>query len=149
MQIIQGIREKGAAITIVVIAISLIGFILMDSGNNKMFGSSTSTDIAIVNGESIDLLDFNAKVEEAVQAEKQNQNQFQQPRTTYQIKDQVYNTMVALKIFYAEATKLGISFTPEEMRVFLYSTDQANPFMQGQGFLDSLTGRPDHSKSIR
>ncbi len=146
MQIIQGIREKGAAITIVVIAISLIGFILMDSGNNKMFGSSTSTDIAIVNGESIELLDFNAKVEEAVQAEKQNQNQFQQPRTTYQIKDQVYNTMVALKIFYAEVEKLGIAFTPEEMRVFLYSTEPANPFMQGQGFLDSLTGRPDPAK---
>ena len=37
MQIIQGIRDKGAAITIAVIALALIGFILMDAkqgGNN-------------------------------------------------------------------------------------------------------------------
>ena len=42
MQIIQGIREKGAAIVIGVIALSLIGFILMDAkqqGNN-IFGAS-------------------------------------------------------------------------------------------------------------
>ncbi len=31
MQIIQRIREKGAAIVIVVISLSLIGFILMDA----------------------------------------------------------------------------------------------------------------------
>ena len=31
MQIIQTIRDKGAAIVIVVIALSLIGFILMDA----------------------------------------------------------------------------------------------------------------------
>lgn len=146
MQIIQSIRDKGAAITIAVIAISLIGFILMDTGNNKMFGSSRSTSIAKVNGESIDISEFNVKVEEAEIAEKQNQNQFQAPRTIYQIKDQVWNTLVALKIFYAEAAKLGIDFTPEEMRAFLLSTEQGNPFMQAQGFLDSSTGRPDPIK---
>jgi preprotein translocase subunit SecG len=42
MQIIQGIREKGAAIVIVVISLSLIGFILMDAkqGSNNMFSSA-------------------------------------------------------------------------------------------------------------
>ena len=56
MQIIQSIRDKGAAIVIIVISLSLIGFILMDSrqGGNSLFGS-TSTNVGKVNGESIEL----------------------------------------------------------------------------------------------
>ncbi|MBI3883846.1 MAG: hypothetical protein HY305_06475, partial [Sphingobacteriales bacterium] len=44
MQIIQNIRDKGAAIVITVIALSLIGFILMDAkqGSNNMFSSNSS-----------------------------------------------------------------------------------------------------------
>ena len=41
MQIIQNIRDKGTAIVITVIALSLIGFLLMDantgSGNVRLF----------------------------------------------------------------------------------------------------------------
>jgi preprotein translocase subunit SecG len=45
MQIIQSIRDKGAAIVIVVIALSLIGFILMDAqqGSNKLFGKTNDS----------------------------------------------------------------------------------------------------------
>ena len=44
MQIIQSIRDKGAAIVIVVIALSLIGFILMDAkqGSNQLFGAQSN-----------------------------------------------------------------------------------------------------------
>ena len=66
MQIIQSIREKGAAIIIIVIAISLIGFILMDSNpgsNTSLFGGN-STNVGKVNGKSIDLNDFNKRVEQ-------------------------------------------------------------------------------------
>ena len=40
MQIIQSIRDKGAAIVIIVISLSLFGFILMDyrQGGNSLFG---------------------------------------------------------------------------------------------------------------
>jgi peptidyl-prolyl cis-trans isomerase D len=148
MQIIQSIRDKGAAITISVIAISLIGFILMDakSGNNKMFGSSQNSSIATVNGSDIDLKDFNKRVDEAILAEKQNQNQYQGPKSTYQIKDQVWNQMVALKVFYAEASKLGIDFTPEEWSHFLYSNEQSNPLLQHKELLDSVTNKLDPQK---
>ena len=54
MQIIQKIRDKGAAITVAVIVLCLIGFVLMDAqqGNNKLFGS-TSSNVGKVNGETI------------------------------------------------------------------------------------------------
>ena len=59
MQIIQSIRDKGAAIVIAVIALSLIGFILMDAkqGGSKLF-SSFSTNVGKVNGESIELAEL-------------------------------------------------------------------------------------------
>ena len=69
MSIIQTIREKGAVIVIAVIAISLIGFILMDSSasSGKIFGGGNTTVIGKVNGEKIDYEDFNQKVKETEQ----------------------------------------------------------------------------------
>ena len=66
MSIIQTIRERGAVIVIAIIALSLIGFILMDSrsGTGKMFGGGNTTTVGSVNGDKIELSDFNDKVKE-------------------------------------------------------------------------------------
>ena len=67
MQIIQNIREKGTAIVIVVIALSLIGFILMDAksgGKTSLFGGSSTTNVGEVNGEPIEYKDFTDKVKQ-------------------------------------------------------------------------------------
>ncbi len=155
MQIIQGIREKGAAVVIGVIALSLIGFILMDanSGGSKLFGSSSpTTSIARVNGEDIDVMEFNKRVAEAEEQERQmqqQQQQFQQPKTPYQIKDQVWNTLVALKVFYAEAGKLGIGFTAKELESILKSEDPSNPLMQDQTMKDSITGQLSQAQVLK
>ena len=67
MSIIQTIRDKGAAIVIGVIALSLIGFLLMDAkpGQGGIFGGGNSTVIGVVNGKDINLDEYNAKVKEA------------------------------------------------------------------------------------
>ena len=66
MQIIQNIRDKGAAVVIAVISLSLIGFLLMDAkqGSNKLF-SSSNTDFGSVNGSKIDKDEFTKKVKAA------------------------------------------------------------------------------------
>jgi len=76
MQIIQSIREKGAIIIIVVIALSLIGFLLMDAkqGGSPLFGSSSSS-VGSVNGEKIELNYFNKRFSEAQQAYAQRSGQ--------------------------------------------------------------------------
>lgn len=146
MQIIQGIREKGAAVVIGVIALSLIGFILMDAkqGNSSsLFGGSSSNSVAKVNGSNISQEEFLDKVNIQEDQEKQ---QNQQPLTATrqnQIKDQIWNQLVALKVFYAEADKLGIKCTGKELDAVFFSTDQMNPFLQGQGFMDKTTGQLD------
>lgn len=136
MQIIQSIREKGAAIVIAVIALSLIGFILMDAqqGGSRLF-SSFSTDIGKVNGESIELADFNRRVKES--EDMQAQRSGQRPQT-YQMRENMWNQVIAEKVFFAEADKLGIRFTSKELSHILLSNDPTNPLFQEQGMKDSL-----------
>ncbi|MBK7434236.1 MAG: peptidylprolyl isomerase [Chitinophagaceae bacterium] len=147
MQIIQGIRDKGAAIVIAVIALSLIGFILMDAnqGASKMFGGGSST-IGKVNGSSIDQAEFTKKVRQIETQEEQRSQSRTTATRSAQIRQQVWDQIVAEKIFYAEAAKLGINFTSKELSAILSSNDRDNPLMQDPQMLDSLTGRLDPAK---
>ena len=149
MQIIQTIRDKGAAIVIAVIALSLIGFILMDAkqGSNRFF-SSLSSSIGKVNGEAIEKAEFEKKLKFADNMAKQQAQQSGRPAPdAAQIREQVWNQMVAEKVFYGEAQKLGIKFTSPELSAILKSNDPSNPLMQDQSMVDPATGRLDESKA--
>lgn len=147
MQIIQGIREKGAAIVIVVISLSLIGFILMDAkqGSNNMF-SSASGIIGKVNGKSIELEDFNKKVRVIEAQEEQQSGAKVTTARAAQIREQVWNQLTVESIFYAEAAKLGIDFTSKELNAILTSNDPSNPLLQDKQMKDPVTGLLDMSK---
>lgn len=146
MQIIQGIRDKGAAIVIVVISLSLIGFILMDAkqgGNNLNSGGGS---IGKVNGDVIEQNEFTRKVN-ALEAQEEQQSGSRPTNTrSAQIREQVWNQIVAERVFYAEATKLGIEFTSKELDNILKSDDPSNPLMQDQSMIDPATGKLDMSK---
>ncbi len=150
MQIIQTIRDKGAAIVIAVIALSLIGFILMDAkqGSNRFF-SSLSSSVGKVNGEAIEKTEFEKKLKFAENTAKQQAQQSGRPTpNAAQIREQVWNQMVAEKVFYAEAQKLGIKFTSPELSAILKSNDPSNPLMQDQSMVDPATGKLDEAKVI-
>lgn len=144
MQIIQSIRDKGAAVVIVVIALSLIGFILMDAkpGNNDLFSSLTSK-VGKVNGDAIELGEFNKRVKQTEDMQEQRGQRGQ----TYQVRDQTWNQLVAEKIFFAETKKLGITFTSNELKNILLSNDPNNPLLKEPGMTDSLSGKLNVSKA--
>jgi peptidyl-prolyl cis-trans isomerase D len=148
MQIIQSIREKGAAITVAVIVLCLIGFVLMDAkqGSSRLFGSSASS-VGKVNGETIELAEFNKKMNQSEAQEEQRTGQRPTGTRINQMREQVWNQVVAEKIFLKEAEKLGISFTAKELSAILLSNDQANPFLQEQGMVDPATGKLDVTKA--
>jgi len=148
MQIIQSIRDKGAAIVIVVISLSLIGFILMDSkqGGDRLF-NSLSSNVGKVNGESIELAYFNKRVKQTEDMQEQRTGQKSSGTQTYQTREQMWNQIVAEKIFFAEAEKLGIDFTSKELSAVLLSNDQNNPLLQEQGMTDPATGKLDMTKA--
>lgn len=66
---------------------------------------------------------------------------------TDQIREQVWNQIVAEKIFESEAGKLGINFTSAELSQALLSSDPSNPLMQEQGMVDPATGKLDITKA--
>lgn len=147
MQIIQGIRDKGAAIVIAVIALSLIGFILMDAKQqgNQIFGSR-SEDIGKVNGSVIDYKEFKKKAEFVELQEEQQSGRKPNASRLAQIREQVWNQITSERIFYAEADKLGINFTSKELESILKSNDPSNPLMQEKGMVDPQTGKLDIAK---
>jgi peptidyl-prolyl cis-trans isomerase D len=139
MSIIQTIREKGAVIVIALIAISLIGFILMDSmssGRGSLFGDSNTSTLGVVNGEKIQLENFNNKVKE-VEQQYPNAGSSQ----NNQIMESVWNQMVAEKIVEDQFKKLGITFTPDEMSSIMFSNDA--PQQLKQAFTNKETGEYD------
>ncbi|MGF2413873.1 peptidylprolyl isomerase [Ferruginibacter sp.] len=147
MQVIQTIRDKGAAIVIAVIALSLIGFILMDANSgSRNFSNSLSSNVGKVNGEAIERADFEKKYNAAYQMAQQQAQQSGRTPDQAQVREQVWNQMVAEKVFYAEAKKLGIDFTSKELSAILASNDQNNPFLQDQNMIDPATGKLDASK---
>lgn len=150
MQIIQSIRDKGAALIIVVIALSLIGFILMDAksgSNSSMFGGGNSGTIGKVNGEDIDRAEFGKRVEQEESKKAQQTGKQPTGSEVLAIREQLWNQIVAEKVFYREAEKLGINLSSKELSALLMSNDQTNPFMQEKGLLDPATGKLDIGKA--
>ncbi|MBL7700948.1 MAG: peptidylprolyl isomerase [Ferruginibacter sp.] len=145
MQIIQTIREKGAPITIAAIALALIAFILMDARQDKG-GVSASESIGKVNGSRISQNEFNKKLQNAENQEEQRTGQKPSNTQLSQIREQVWNQIVAEKVFYAEAEKLGINFTSKELDKILKSDDPSNPLMQDRSMIDPATGKMDPAK---
>jgi peptidyl-prolyl cis-trans isomerase D len=137
MSIIQTIRDRGAVIVIAIIALSLIGFLLMDSrsGTGKLFGGGNTTTLGSVNGDKIELEDFNSKVKEM---EAQYPNGAAQ---TNQIRQSTWDQMVAEKIVTEQFEDLGIAFTPKEMSSIMFS-DEA-PQQLKQAFTNKETGQYD------
>ncbi len=63
MSVIQSIRDKYAKWAVVAIALSLLGFIMMDafSGGSSMLGGN-STTLGKINGEKVEVQEFENKV---------------------------------------------------------------------------------------
>jgi peptidyl-prolyl cis-trans isomerase D len=145
MQIIQSIRDKGAPITIVAISLALIAFILMDAKQDKG-GRSASESIGKVDGNAISQEEFTKKT--GILETQEEQQSGKRPNNTRlaQIREQVWNQIVAERVFYAEASKLGIEFTSKELDNILKSDDPSNPLMQDKSMVDPQTGKLDRSK---
>ena len=143
MQIIQNIREKGAAIVIGVIALSLIGFILMDAkpgSSGGIFSGNPSSTVGKVNGEAIEYNEFNAKVK---QAEEQYGGRISGTQV-YEVRQSVWDQIIAEKVLVKEFDKLGLGLSPKEMSSIMFSNDA--PYALKQAFTNKETGQYDIAK---
>jgi len=141
MQIIQKIREKGAAIVIAVIALSLIGFILMDAnlGSSRMSASGASK-IGEINGTAVDSKEFQDKIK---LIEDQYGGRISGAQV-YMVRQSAWDQLVAEKVLGAEFEKLGLIFSPKELSSIIFSNDA--PQSLKQAFTDKTTGQYDIAK---
>ncbi len=145
MSIIQQIRERGAVAVIILIALSLIGFILMDSGRGGAGGMVSPSDaIATVNGSKISYERF---LDQSQQFEQYYQMQGRpvDDMTRQEIYTQAYQNLVDGELVTQELEKLGLMVTEKEFDNILYGENPAE-FLRRE-FTDPATGAFDAAKA--
>jgi peptidyl-prolyl cis-trans isomerase D len=140
MSIIQMLRDKAAVLLTGLIALSLIGFLVQDAfigGGSNMFAGRTSS-VGSINGNKIDVMEFNEKVR---QIEESNRQQGMQSNEvmTQNIIESVWNSYIQENLIKEQVEKLGLTFTPKEMSEMLFSDDAPAEFKQL--FADPNTGQ--------
>ena len=133
MSVIQKIRDKYAAVVIAVIALSLVGFILMDAFVGRSRGAGTNTTIGKVNGEKIERNDFEKKLA------MQQQMYASQGAQRDQLVGNVWEQSVDDIVMNQEYKKLGLQFTAKELNDLLFGTN--SPQWLKNEFTDKATGQ--------
>jgi len=135
MSVIQKIRDKYARWAVIAIAVSLVGFILMDAftGRAGLFNSRQSNTIGKVNGTAIDRVKFDREMQifGAQVTEDQKAGLIQN----------LWDFDVNRILVQDQAEKLGLTVTDKEMREVLYGNNP--PQFLAQVFTDRSTGKYD------
>lgn len=112
MAVIQKIRNR-SGLAIIIIGVAIAAFVIGDFGKKSTRGSS---EVGVVNGEKIPYMDFNNKVEESVEIQKENSgsDRFTEEQT-FSVRQSTFNQMVKTIILTEEYDKLGLTVSPEEL----------------------------------
>jgi peptidyl-prolyl cis-trans isomerase D len=139
MSIIQRIREKGALISAIIIAVSLLGFILMDAfaGRTGLFSGSGGTTVGKVDGTKIEYQDFVKRVD-ATEAYQRQQGYDQGEAGRLQVVQSMWDQEVNNVILQKQYEDLGLVVGDKELRDLLYGATP--PPDLKQRFSDPNTG---------
>lgn len=140
MSVIQKIRDKYAALAIAVIAVAMVGFILIDALSSRTGGglfNKNTTTVGKVNGEKIELVDFDNQLKRAEQSEQSRGMQVSEEMRE-EMNNQLWRTTVDQKVLSGQIDKLGLVLTPKELDELLYENP---PEALRQQFTDPKTGQ--------
>ncbi len=138
MSIIQKIRDKAAWLVFGLIAVSLIGFLLMDARSiGGRAASSTSGAIGSVNGEKLDFADFQKQVQEREDQYK-SQGYPVNDMLTQNIREEIWKQFEENAVLTGEYQKLGIDISNKELNDMLVGPN-AVPEIR-KAFTDPNTG---------
>ena len=142
MSIIQTIRDKGAKISVILIALALVGFILTDyfTGKSRAVFNGGSNTIGRVNGQRIDYEDFNSKVQQMEASLRQQYGAGVNPSIlNQQALEQTWNQEVDRLVLGSELDNLGLEITKKELGDILYGPNA--PMDLQRQFTDEKTGQ--------
>jgi peptidyl-prolyl cis-trans isomerase D len=136
MSIIQQIRDKAVWLVSGLIALSLIGFLLMDARSSKFFGGR-STVVGEINGQNIEYTAF----EQLVNAQEEQYKASGYPTNdamVQNIRDNVWHQMVEDVVLSADYANLGLDVSDKEVNDMLVGPN-AIPDVK-RAFTDPKTG---------
>ena len=138
MSILQTIRDRAAWLVFGLIALSLIGFLLMDAfvGRSRLFGNR-STVVGTIDGQKIEYDEFERQIsgqEERYKAQGYPVNDAMQQN----IRDEVWRQMIEDALLSKDYTKLGLDVSDKEINDMLVGVD-AIPDVK-RAFTDPKTG---------
>jgi len=134
MSVIQKIRDKYAAVVIAVIALSLVGFILMDAFVGRGKGASNANgSVGKVNGQKIERNEFEKMInlQQAMYGAQAPQRE--------QLISSAWDQTVDDIVMQQEYDKLGLQFTAKELNDVLFGANP--PQWLSQQFTDPQTGQ--------
>ncbi len=141
MSVIQKIRTKYAKLAGGVIALSLIGFILMDAASGR-FGDFLGRDNAVakVNGNKIDIKDYSLKVKDyEILYNYSTKGRPMDDATRAQLDQQALTDLINMQLVNDECEKLGITTTKEEEKDLIYGSIPDGMVQQYPMFQDQNT----------
>ena len=138
------IRKRGVAL-VCIIGLGLFAFIAEEAFRScEATKNQQRQQIGEVLGNKINVQEFQALVDEYTDVLKitQNRDNFTEEELN-QIKDEVWNSYINEQIIAAEAKKLGLTVTDEELQNIM--KEGTNPMLMQSPFVNQQTGRFDVS----
>jgi len=112
MAIIGRIR-KHSGLAVIIVGVAIAAFVIGDFGKKRM---KSTNEIGSVNGEAIPYQEFNSKVEESIQLQKDNSgNDKITDEETYTIRQDTWNNLVKEVLMQSEYDELGITVSSDEL----------------------------------
>jgi peptidyl-prolyl cis-trans isomerase D len=140
--VLEKIRNK-SGLLLVVIGLGMFAFLAGDFFSSLNGGPSSANNVGDVNGESVDIKDFETRVQTAFENQSQNNPNID----VAQIRNSVWNQIVRDMIFQKEFDELGLIVGSEEAFDMIQG-DNIYPSIQ-QTFINPETGLFDKARLIQ
>lgn len=142
MAALGNIRRRGITL-IVIIGLGLFAFIAEEAFRscNGIKGEARQ-QVGEISGEKVNVQDYQKMVDEyqdAIKFTMQRDNLSEDELN--QVKDQVWQQLVSNKVLQADAEKVGLTVTEDELQAVL--NDGTNPLLAQTPFINQQTGRFD------
>ncbi|MGQ1890906.1 SurA N-terminal domain-containing protein [Thermophagus sp. OGC60D27] len=149
MATLERIRSKGGVLVAVLIGLALLAFILTDllSSGTSIFRRAQMM-VAEIDGESVSIQDFQARVSEMEEYAKLNSGQSSlEAEMVNRLRDQAWNQMVNEILLNKKYEELGIEVSPAEL-LDMVTGSRVHPMIL-QLFRNPQTGAFDKEQVIR
>ena len=142
MAVIGKIRKQSAFL-IIIIGVALAAFVLGDFAKGGG-GGSREVNVGVIDGEDVTIMDFNKKVDQNIEATKQQQNKERLTyEETFRLRNDTWKQMINEVLLNKEYEALGLNVTSEELFEIIQGPNP-HPLII-QSFTNPQTGAFDRS----